>query len=173
MSKKIIKKKSKISNAGNGMFAKKIFHRGDIVCEYFGMIVSKDTIYESYMRDKENYITKIHPYVRDLDDKRVIIGKENKDIYKSGVLVNDGAMLKTDEIEDMKKYINESLSKANVEIVIKGDKALYLAKKRIKKGEECYAHYGLGYWLLGNGVDPKMIAIMDRDMGGFDRLYPK
>ena len=171
MSKKLLKKKSHIKNGGNGLFAKKIFHKGDIVCEYFGMVVTKDQVFKTFTNNKENYMTKIHPYVRDYDDNTVIIGTEDKDLFKCGVLVNDSNKLSTNEEKDMKNYVKESMNKANVDIIIKDNKAYYKAIKRIKKGEELYAHYGIGYWLLSQGIEPQMIAIMNRDMGGFDKFY--
>lgn len=171
MSKKLLKKKSKILNAGNGLFAKKIFYKGDLVCEYFGMVVPKEQTFESYQLNKENYIKKIHPYVRDLNETNVIVGTEDKDLFKCGVLVNDTVKLKSTETKDMRDYVNESLKNSNVDIIIKDNKAYYRALKRIKKGEEILAHYGIGYWLLEMEVEPKMIAIMNRDMGGFEQFY--
>ena len=74
-------------------------------------------------------------------------------------------------MEDMKTYVDTSLKNSNVDIVIRNGKPYYMAIKRIKKGQEILAHYGIGYWLLEMDTDPKMIAIMDRDMGGFGQFY--
>lgn len=172
MSKKLLKKKSNIKNAGNGLFAKKIFYKGDIVCEYAGQVMSKEETFESYQLDHNNYTKKIHPYVRDLSDTKVVVGKEYPgNLYKSGVLVNDASILKTDEEKDMINYVKESLKKSNVDIFVKDNKAYYKAIKKIRKGDEILAHYGIAYWLLYNGVDAQMIAIMNRDIGGFEKFY--
>lgn len=167
------KAKSKISNAGNGLFAKKIFYKGDIVCEYFGMLIGKEELYKSYNKDSDNYLKKIHPFTRNFDNTRIVIGTENKDLDKCGVLINDAKRLMTDKMTDMQKYVTESMRFANVDIVVKDGKMYYVALKRIKKNQEFYSHYGIGYWLLWNGIEPQMIAIMHRDMGGFDRFYNK
>ena len=174
MSKKLFKKKSKIKNAGNGLFAKKIFYKGDLVCEYAGNIMTKEETFEQYQLDHNNYIKKIHPYIRDLSQTKVVVGKEYpNNLYKCGVLINDGAKLKTSNDKDMENYVKESLKKSNVDIIIKDGKAYYKAIKKIRKNDEILAHYGIAYWLLSNGVEAKMIAIMNRDMGGFDRFYSK
>ena len=87
----LVKKKSNIRNAGNGLFANKIFRKGDNVAEYFGVPVTKDHIYKLYMNDPKHYMKEVHPFVRDIDDNRVIVGGMEKDLFKCGVLVNDFA----------------------------------------------------------------------------------
>lgn len=171
MSKNLIKKQSNIHKAGNGLFANKIFRKGDNVAEYFGMPVTKDQIYESYMKDKDNYMKKIHPFVRDINDDSVVVGTMEKDLYKCGVLVNDGAKLTSTKLSDMRKYIQDSTKKENVAIALGGEFPVYRAIKRIKKGREFYAHYGIGYWLLSMGIPPNEISDMNKKMGGFNKFY--
>ena len=175
MTKYLYKDKSKIRGAGNGLFAKKIFRKGEIVCEYHGLYVTKEQIYESYTKNKDNYMKKIHPYIRDISNDKVVIGMEEKDLFKSGVLVNDFKKLYSKKITDIMTYVRESMKNKNVDIVIdnKTNKPYYVATKRIKKGNEFYAHYGIGFWLLGTGMSPSELSKMDKDLGGFNKFYKR
>lgn len=167
----LVKKKSNIRNAGNGLFANKIFRKGDNVAEYFGVPVTKDHIYKLYMNDPKHYMKEVHPFVRDIDDNRVIVGGMEKDLFKCGVLVNDFAKLTSTKPTDIRKYIKDSTKNENVAIALGGEFPMYRALKRIKKGREFYAHYGVGYWLLSMGMPPDEISEMNKKMGGFNKLY--
>jgi len=168
---KLVKKKSKIRNAGDGLFANKIFRKGENVAEYFGVPVRKDHIYKLYNNDIKHYMKKIHPFLRDISNERVIVGGMDKDIYKCGVLVNDGAKLTSAKLTDIIKYIKDSTKMENVAIALGGEFPVYRALKRIKSGKEFYAHYGVGYWLLDQGIPPNEISEMDKKMGGFNKYY--
>jgi SET domain-containing protein len=158
---KVIVYNSNLDNANNGLFAKTIFHKGDIVCEYAGNIKNKTYMAELYISNYKEYLH-LHKYVRDLDNDRVIIGDHkliDNDWMKSGVYVNDGACLDVsvnyNPVKDGKliaTYIDNSKMKQNVEAITQDDKIYYVATKRIKKGEEIYAHYGKHYWLLLSGI---------------------
>ena len=171
MSKNLVQKKSNIRNAGNGLFANKIFRKGDNVAEYFGVPVTKDHIYKLYNNDKNHYMKEIHPFIRDIDDTRVIVGGMDKNINKCGVLVNDFAKLTSTKPSDIKKYIRDSTKNENVAIALGGEFPVYRALKRIKKGKEFYAHYGWAYWLLSMGIPPNEISDLNKKMGGFSKLY--
>jgi len=164
---KIMIHKSNLDDANQGLFAKKMFHKGERVCEYAGYIKDKTEMVDLYQRNFEEY-TKHHIYVRDLDIDRVIIGSHllaEEDMFKSGVYVNDGACLDLtitynpnihrDIIDD---YVNNSRLKQNVEAIVEDDKIYYVATKRIKKGEEFYAHYGKHYWLLLSGIPAEQLC---------------
>ena len=168
---KLVQKKSNIRNAGNGLFANKIFRKGENVAEYFGVPVTKDHIYKLYNNDVKHYMKQVHPFVRDIDDTRVIVGGMDKDIYKCGVLVNDGAKLTSTKPSDIRAYIRDSTKMENVAIALGGEFPVYRAIKRVKSGREFYAHYGVGYWLLSMGVPPDEISEMNKKMGGFNKLY--
>ncbi len=158
---KVKVQKSNLYDAEKGLFAKALFRKGDKVCEYAGEIKDKTDMADFYQYDQEGYM-KIHRYIRDLDNERVIIGDHElvkNDWMKSGVYVNDGACLDLtikydhDIHQDiMSAYIDNSEMKQNVEAVTQDDKVYYIATKRIKKGEEIYAHYGKHYWLLLSGI---------------------
>jgi len=158
---KLLIKDSIIEGAEKGLFAKKMFHKGDIVCEYAGEIKDKMEMVDFYQRDQESY-TKLHRFIRDFDEDYVIIGDPKLaaiDLMKSGVFVNDGACLdltiKYDpnvHKELISNYITQSKQKQNVEAVVQDGKLYYIAIKRIKKGDEIYGHYGKHYWLLLSGI---------------------
>jgi len=158
----LISKKSKI-DAGIGLFARKQFKKGDLVVTYFGDILSNDDIYNLYCKDKENYIKNIHPYVRDFSNNNVVIGKINKDINKCGVLVNDYAKLKSTNRKDIQEYVKLSLKYANVKEQIGKEYPEYVAIKRIKKNEEIYVHYGIGWWLMHFGISAQEVDKMNKE----------
>lgn len=173
MSKHLIKKKSKLRNAGNGLFANKTFRKGDNVADYFGVPITKDQVYKLYTNDKKHYMKEIHPFLRDVDDTRVVVGGEEEgDLYKGGVLVNDAAKLTSIKITDIQKYIRESTKAENVAIALGGEFPTYRAIKRVKKGQEFYAHYGWGYWALAMGVPAEEISEMDKKYN-FSQYYKK
>ena len=41
-------KKSKLPRAGNGLFAKKNFKKGDFICAYMGVLLEKDMVDYDY-----------------------------------------------------------------------------------------------------------------------------
>ena len=168
---KLVQKKSKIRNAGNGLFANKIFRKGENVAESFGVPVSKDHIYKLYNNDPKHYMTQVHPFVRDVTDNQVVVGGMDKDIYKCGVLVNDGAKLTSAKLTDIIQYIKASTKMENVAIALGGEFPVYRAIKRVKSGREFYAHYGVGYWLLSMGMAPNEISDLNKKMGGFNKYY--
>ena len=172
MSKKLIIKKSKIPGAGDGLFAKKIFHKNEIVSTYFGPILPKKHIYQSYMKNPELYLKKIHPYVRDINDNQVVVGTKEKDLMKCGVLVNDYAKLTSTKKEDIQEYVNKSMKNANVTIMNTENHPVYVTIKRVKKGEEFYAHYSVGYWLMEMGIKPEQIEELNKKHN-FEEFYKK
>lgn len=163
---KIMIRKSSLDGANQGLFAKKVFHKGDRVCEYAGYIKTKTEMADLYQRNFEDY-TKHHKYVRDLDDDHVVVGSHllaENDMFKSGVYVNDGACLDLNitynpsiHKEILAEYVKNSRAKQNVEAVVEDGKIYYVALKRIKKGEEFYAHYGKHYWLLLSGISAEQL----------------
>ena len=157
MSKKLLIKKSKIPAAGDGLFAKKIFHKNEVVSTYFGPVLPKEHIYKSYVKDPDKYLKKIHPYVRDINETHVVIGTKDKDLMKCGVLINDFAKLSSINKEDIQEYVNKSMKNANVKIMNATNHPIYVTIKRVKKGEEFYAHYSIGYWLMEMGMKPEQI----------------
>ena len=163
---KIMIRKSNLDGANQGLFAKKVFHKGDKVCEYVGYIKDKGEMADLYQRNFEEY-TKHHKYVRDLDDDHVVVGNHllaENDMFKSGVYVNDGACLDLTITYDpsihkdmIAEYVDNSRDKQNVEAVVEDGKIYYMATKRVKKGEEFYAQYGKHYWLLLSGISAERL----------------
>lgn len=160
---KIKIKKSDLDGANKGVFAKSLFHKGDVICEYAGDIKSKTYMADLYESNYNEYL-KLHKYARDLNSNTVVIGDHKlaeEDWIKSGVYVNDGACLDTSinydscleqHIELISRYVCNSKMKQNVEPIVRDGKIYYIAIKRIKKEEELYTHYGKHYWLLLSGI---------------------
>lgn len=149
----LYQKQSDISGAGNGLFAGQDIPKDTRICEYAGEILDKDEICDIYMVDPESYCAAIHPYVRDLDRDRVVVGIPNIDMRRSGVLVNDAAKLCPPFSEDrVRDYREQSGAGANVYPVVENGRIYYHASRDISKDEELYSSYGAGYWLLAHGI---------------------
>tara|TARA_B100001094_G_scaffold332946_1_gene407473 strand:+ start:3233 stop:3781 length:549 start_codon:yes stop_codon:yes gene_type:complete len=149
----------KENEKGVSLFARKFIKKGTPIAIYYGDIENKSEIYEEYIKNKKNYIKNIGPYIRDINDTKVVNGinyLNNENLNLCGVLVNDYFCINKDDKEEIKKYI-ESKKKCNVEIIETNNFPIYYAIKKIKKDEEICAHYGIGYWLLHIGTDADKI----------------
>jgi len=167
---KLISKKSNIPDAGFGLFSKKYFKKGDLIVTYFGTVIPKEDMYEVFFNNKEKYIKEIHPFIRDISDDIIVFGQVDKDMNKCGVLVNDYTSLKSTDKKDIEEYVKLSLKNANVRVTYDNEYPEYVALRRIKKNEEIYVHYGVGYWLLSIGISPQDISKMNQEYN-FDNYY--
>ena len=68
-----------------------------------------------------------------------------------GVYVNDYDKLKNSTKKEMKRYA-KTAQKCNLEIADTLDFPIYFSRRKIKKDEELFAHYSIGYWLLHLGT---------------------
>ena len=156
---------SLIPGAGEGLFACSNISCNTVVCRYNGIKFSKVELMNMYISDPVDFINSIHPTSRDLDNETVIVGQDSIDIADCGVLVNDSTKLKSSKPKDIKKYLNLSQSKANVEITYRNGDIYYKSIRDIVAGEELYTHYGLGYWLLASGKTPLSIIEIYKQCG--------
>ena len=154
--------KSKKIKAGYGLFASTDIEPNTPLVIYFGELITKDELYIKYLENKDKYLKDIAPYLRDslienhVIDASIIVNNKDIDIYLKGYLVNDYDKLTNLEEDNIVNYLN-SEKECNVIIKDTYDFPVYYSKKFIKKGEELYAHYGLGYWLIQNKVEPTNI----------------
>jgi hypothetical protein len=149
----------KQNEKGLSLFATQNIKKNSPLLIYYGEIFDKNEIYKEYINDKENYIKNIGPYIRDINDNKVVNGikyLDNENLKLCGVLVNDYCNIKNNDKNEMLKYI-ESKQNCNVEIIETNDFPIYYSIKKIKKDEEICAHYGIGYWLLHMGIDADKI----------------
>lgn len=166
----LARKASTIPGAGDGLFANEFIKQGATVCTYNGVNIDKDEVVDMYMIDPEGYLSNIHPYVRDFNSQQVVVGVPSADLFKSGVMVNDGAKPKGVSHDLLKAYLDESHSRANVAAIspessesiesieniegIDSGPLAYQATRDINSGEELFACYGVGYWLMHMGITP-------------------
>mmetsp|Transcript_11352 Transcript_11352/g.13517 ORF Transcript_11352/g.13517 Transcript_11352/m.13517 type:complete len:217 (+) Transcript_11352:70-720(+) len=113
---------SNIKGAGNGLFSKAEFQKGEIVCEYEGTLCTVDQLLHG------NTDTS---YIFTLDSKVSINAKNH--VHSFGRYVNDNGD-------------PESIN-AKFEALPKKQKAVIRAKRNISIGEEIYASYGNIYWI--------------------------
>lgn len=154
----IYKKKSNIKYGGDGIFAKQYIEKNTPVIIYFGELIEKNTIADMYIENKENYIKNIAPYIRDTEFKDFVIDGsickniENLNLNLCGYLVNDYEKIEKINQYSINKY-NNSKKYCNLEIKETKDFPIYYSTKDIKKNQELFAHYGIGYWLLQNNCN--------------------
>lgn len=154
MKQRLAVKPSERPGAGKGLFATKPISSGNIVCEYDGFAMSMEAVMEAYLKDKEETLRTIIPFVRIIDNASVVVGSPSENNFLNGVFVNDYTLLTATSEDAIHNYNQVSAQKANVEAIADGNRVWYKAKRKIQKGEELYSHYGTGYWLLHLGVSP-------------------
>ena len=148
-------KKSTRPNGGNGLFAQKKIKKGTPVVIYYGKMTDSEQIFDYYTDNSENYLKNIFPYVRNTERENIVINGYSALNHKNsnvlGVYVNDYDKLKNTNIQEMKRYA-KTAKLCNLEIVETADFPIYFSRRNIKKGEELFAHYSVGYWLLYLGI---------------------
>jgi SET domain len=155
---------SKIRGAGAGLFAKKIIHSGQPVVVYYGSKTTDEEVYSAYQTDPGKY-REMNSVIRGTPNGYAILGEKNDNHNLHGVYVNDISSLSCTKDELTRKHLQqyvETAKKCNLRTVDTSDYPIYVATKRIKKGEELYAHYGIGYWLLHNGCTPEELTILNQ-----------
>jgi len=162
---------SKIS--GYGLFAKKHIHKNTPVVIYYGNKITDADIYNTYENNVDEYC-EISKYTRGTPNGYAINGcRDINNLNLVGVYVNDISKLDCtkDNItyDSIKKY-TLTKNKCNVKVVDTKDYPIYMSTKRIKKNEEIYVHYGIGYWLLQIGCTPEDISMLNRKYN-FSELY--
>lgn len=163
---------SKVKGADDGLFAKKHITRGSPVVVYHGSKTTDQEIYDMYTDDPDAY-DKVKPYIRGTPNGFAINGEKCNNAVLMGIYVNDVACIdcvKEDLTLDIVKEYAATLRKCNLKTVDTLDYPLYYAPRRIKKNEEFYAHYGIGYWLSEIGCSPEEINALNKEYD-FESLY--
>lgn len=157
--------KSKVKDAGEGLFSKKHVTQGTPITIYYGEKVTNEEMYDLFTNNPEKY-HQLNNSIRGTPNGYAICGIKNMDnMNLNGVYVNDIASItcKKEEInEQVLRAYAETRKKCNVRAVDTSDYPVYIASRRIKKGDEIYAHYGIGYWLSHIGCAPNEITDLNR-----------
>ena len=140
-------------NLAKGLFAKQDIKKGTKIVIYFGDVLDEEELLEKYNENKDimKYIRRGYDFIVDGS-----MGYKTKNINLTGVYVNDIMKLKSKSMKDIKHYYKSRLI-CNVKILNTNDFPIYVAMRDIKKGQELFTHYGIGYWLIELGVNPKFI----------------
>ena len=153
-------KKSLIENAGFGIFAKKNIKKNTPIIIYYGEKITNKEIMNFYLKDKKNYQKNISPYLRStgIPDTQVNGKKSEKsnNINLKGYLVNDSCNITNIDDNSIDKYLSNN-NNNNLSILETKDFPIYYSIRDIKKDEELYVSYGLGYWLLQSNCKPENI----------------
>jgi len=156
--------KLNIAKGEKGLFASIDIEADKPVVIYYGDILKHEDILKIYMEDKNKYL-QISSYLRGNGENMVVnglLGKKEDNANLQGVYVNDRWSLPVIVKNDLKsskakKEYNKYLSmipKTNLYVRETADYPVYYSKRAIKKDEELYVSYGIGYWLTKNGIDP-------------------
>jgi hypothetical protein len=124
-------KKSRIPNAGMGLFAKQRIEKDEMICWYGGVFVEKKVIDNGYY-DSDYFLSRPgSDMILDAEDPMSCLGR----------------------------YANDGLSfrQNNADFgFIDGERTGYLyATKNIRKGSEIYCGYGANYW-----TEPRRNALL-------------
>ena len=116
-------KKSKITGAGKGLFAKKAFKAGDFICWYYGVSLPKIMVNEKYY--DSDYLYEAYDCMIDAADPLSCFGR----------------------------YINDGLAKhkhncvfAEYEFGTDSGVAHIVASRAVRKGSEFLVQYGAPFW---------------------------
>lgn len=164
---------SKINNAGQGLFAKKQIRISQPVAVYYGSTLTDEQVYDIYTNNYEEYL-RMNAFIRGTPNGFNILGDKNITVdVLQGVYVNDIGCINCTKDQINKQVLQEyanTYKKCNLKVVDTMDYPIYYAIRTIKKGEELYVHYGIGYWLLHIGFLPQEISKLN-DIYNFDSLY--
>jgi SET domain-containing protein len=131
MEKKTLKvTKSKLPNAGKGLFTLIDVKKGEIVCEYEGELITWN---EAINRNEKNIGKGAYFYF--INNKNVIDAWAAKKTF--GRYANDAAgLVKIPGLRNNATYFE------------KGKKVFIKATRNIKAGEEIFVSYGKSYWRI-------------------------
>jgi SET domain-containing protein len=116
-------KKSSLPNAGNGLFVKIDFKKGEMITEYKG----RRRTWAQVENDADN------GYIFHIDDDNVIDAQKNVNTF--GRYANDAAGLhRVSGLRNNAEYIEES------------NRVFIRATRNIKAGNEVFVSYGKRYW---------------------------
>jgi len=141
-----------IQGGGLGLFAERVFQKGDIVTFFDGTIMSRADADDLRKAGKATHITVLVPQLFYLDGKDV----PNETGRGGGSFANDKRFMYYPETEEW-KYSPKDINNTKKETkVIKGfptEKVEFLiAKQKIMPGEEITTSYGKGYFEYGKNI---------------------
>jgi len=115
-------KRSRIPNAGQGLFADKPFERGDVIIRATGKIIDNKAVAALAEAGKDIYLL-------GLDRKRTM-NISNKAMYAN----------------DANGLTKISGARNNANFFVDGTKAYIMATRKIERGDEIYVTNGHRYW---------------------------
>ncbi|MCX6186024.1 MAG: SET domain-containing protein [Bacteroidetes bacterium] len=133
-------KKSKISGAGQGLFAEELIKRGEKVIEYTGDVIT----WKECQKRNESIKDGFGAYYFYISEKKCVDAQNHLDSLAR--YANDAAgFVRIDGVRNNARYE-----------IIKG-KPFIVASRNLKPGDEIYVAYGKEYWdaLRESGYGPK------------------
>lgn len=180
----LILKPSLIPQAGLGLFTNKFIHPNTPVVLYHGKKLSQQEVYQLNQDLPEAEFKELNSRIRGTVHDYVILGPTQQqqstpqptNPYHLGVYVNDISRIQIDHKDQLteqhlKDYV-QTLKRCNLRVSDdpSSEYPVYYATRRIKKNEELYVHYGIGFWLLQLGFRPLEISELNRKHP-FDLFY--
>lgn len=163
---------SKIPGAGEGLFAKRQIRRSQPVVIYYGEVMTRQNIFNIYNNNPREYY-ELTNVLRGTSNGSVIKGEKYDLSALHGIYVNDIKSIDCDKQDINEAILRNYASSAklcNLHVVECTDFPVYYSSKTIKKGEELYVHYGIGYWLMHIGMLPEEISACNQKYN-FESFY--
>jgi hypothetical protein len=165
--------KSHIKNGGNGLFASSYFTKNVPMVIYYGHLLTHQQVYDIYMDHQEIYY-QMSDDLRGTSGNNVILGdRNNTNPNLLGVYVNDISFINCPKNEINRNILSkyaQTHQVCNLKVVDTPDYPVYVTTCRVKKDEELYVHYGIGYWLTHIGCTPDEISTLN-DYYDYESLY--
>lgn len=133
---------SRIPNAGNGLFATRVFANNSLITLYEGNVIDKAEADRRQSQGQAHYIrsaVKQHKYIDSLRDPEQAHGRGGASF------VNDGTEWGWNNSTFETKFCQKQAR----------DILFLKATKEILPGEEIFASYGRDYWIWARGVETK------------------
>lgn len=158
-------KQSKIKGAGQGLFTKKYISKGQPVVTYYGEKIKTEEVLKMFLQSPKQYY-ELNKQIRGTPHGYSVKGQiDSSNLSLCGVLVNDISSINCKK-QDLTKEILQLYVKTSLNCNLITDNSfeypVYVSSRRIKKDEELYVHYGIGYWLSHIGCTPDEISDLNK-----------
>ena len=132
-------KESTIPDSGKGVFAKRDFKQGSIICEYKGVLMPIEQYKRGMVGDDRSI---------GYNDKYQLVGYPDN----LGAYINDIVVFREYTVDELKKCIRENKypmhegKQYNCDYLGKFNRIWVIATSDIEAGNELFASYGPDYW---------------------------
>lgn len=165
---------SHVIGGGKGLFTVSNYRKNTPMVIYYGDKITDQQVYDMYIKNPNDYYDNF-AYFRGTPNGYVVNGKivTTTNLNICGVYANDIQSITCNKEELTKEILKtyaHSITACNLKVVDTRDYPVYSTSMRVKKGDELYVHYGIGYWLAYIRCTPEEISDLN-DEYDFSSLY--